>query len=44
MQVKAWPLDHYGEFYNGDSYILLNTYKEKDSDVIFALFSGISSF
>jgi gelsolin len=28
FQVKEWPADHYGEFYSGDSYIVLNTYKE----------------
>jgi len=27
FQVKEWPVDHYGEFYSGDSYIVLNTYK-----------------
>lgn len=33
MQVTHWPKDDYGKFYNGDSYIILNTYKEKDSEV-----------
>jgi len=28
FQEKEWPADHYGEFYSGDSYIVLNTYKE----------------
>lgn len=32
-QVTHWPKDDYGKFYNGDSYIILNTYKEKESDV-----------
>ena len=34
-QVKAWSKDDYGKFYNGDSYIILNTYKEKDSEASF---------
>ncbi len=25
--VKRWPADEYGNFYTGDSYIILNTYK-----------------
>ena len=33
MQVKDWPREEYGKFYNGDSYIILNTYKEADSEV-----------
>ena len=28
FKVEAWPEDQYGEFYNGDSYIILNTYKK----------------
>ncbi|XP_038061933.1 gelsolin-like protein 2 [Patiria miniata] len=32
FKVKAWPKEDYGKFYNGDSYILLNTYKEEDSE------------
>lgn len=32
FKVTHWDKDQYGEFYNGDSYIILNTYKEKDSD------------
>ena len=31
--MTHWPKDDYGKFYNGDSYILLNTYNEKDSEV-----------
>ena len=31
-QVTHWPKDDYGKFYDGDSYILLNTYKEKDGN------------
>jgi len=31
--VKRWPKEQYGKFYSGDSYIILNTYKEdKDSE------------
>ena len=33
MQVTDWPKDDYGKFYNGDSYIILNTYKKEGSDV-----------
>ena len=33
VQVKDWPREEYGKFYNGDSYIILNTYKEADSEV-----------
>lgn len=32
--VKRWPESQFGRFYNGDSYIVLNTYKKPDSDVI----------
>lgn len=30
--VKRWPKDQYGEFYDGDSYIVLNTYFVKDPE------------
>lgn len=29
FKVVAWPKEKYGEFYNGDSYIILNTYVKK---------------
>lgn len=32
FQVKDWPKEEYGKFYNGDSYIILNTYKEEDTE------------
>lgn len=32
FKVEEWPKESYGEFYEGDSYIIMNTYKEKDSD------------
>jgi len=32
FKVEHWDKDQYGEFYNGDSYIILNTYKEEDGD------------
>lgn len=33
FQVKEWPEALYGSFYDGDSYIVLRTYKEdKDSE------------
>jgi gelsolin len=28
FQVKLWPKEQYGQFYSGDSYILLHTYKK----------------
>ena len=28
MQVTDWSKEDYGKFYNGDSYIVLNTYKK----------------
>uniref|UniRef100_A0A0B6ZP87 Actin-modulator n=1 Tax=Arion vulgaris TaxID=1028688 RepID=A0A0B6ZP87_9EUPU len=34
FEVKDWPKESYGEFYNGDSYIVLHSYKDKDSDQI----------
>jgi len=30
FNVEDWPKDDYGEFFNGDSYIVLNAYKEED--------------
>jgi len=30
FQIKPWPKDKYGYFYDGDSYIVLNTYKKED--------------
>eukprot|EP00117_Sycon_ciliatum_P013010 scpid79418/ scgid13851/ Gelsolin-like protein 1; Actin-modulator len=32
FQVKAWPSASFGKFYSGDSYIILNTYKEDGED------------
>jgi gelsolin len=32
FEVKDWPKEDYGEFYNGDSYIILNTFKDGDSE------------
>merc|ERR1711991_1167281 len=32
FQVVPWPKEQYGTFYTGDSYILLNTYKESSSN------------
>lgn len=34
FHVVAWPKEKYGSFFSGDSYILLNTYKKKDSDAL----------
>lgn len=33
LQITHWPKDDYGKFFNGDSYIILNTYKKPESDV-----------
>ncbi|KAK7496121.1 hypothetical protein BaRGS_00012531, partial [Batillaria attramentaria] len=32
FEVKDWPEDDYGEFFNGDSYIILNTYKDEETE------------
>jgi gelsolin len=32
FKVVHWPKDKYGQFFNGDSYIVLNTYKNPGSD------------
>lgn len=32
FEVKDWPKEDYGDFYNGDSYIILNTYKEEGGE------------
>ncbi|XP_057306705.1 gelsolin-like protein 1 [Hydractinia symbiolongicarpus] len=32
FKVEKWPKEDYGKFFNGDSYIVLNTYKEQDGD------------
>ena len=31
FKVVAWPKEQYGEFYDGDSYIILHTYKVDDT-------------
>eukprot|EP01123_Difflugia_compressa_P000002 TRINITY_DN0_c0_g1_i2.p2 TRINITY_DN0_c0_g1~~TRINITY_DN0_c0_g1_i2.p2 ORF type:complete len:369 (-),score=97.08 TRINITY_DN0_c0_g1_i2:70-1176(-) len=30
FQIKEWPKDKYGHFFEGDSYIVLHTYKKED--------------
>lgn len=32
FKVTHWPKEDYGKFYDGDSFIILNTYKNKESD------------
>lgn len=32
FKVTHWDKEQYGSFYNGDSYIILNTYKEPEGD------------
>jgi gelsolin len=34
FQVAHWPKDKYGSFFSGDSYIVLNTYKNPGSDAL----------
>ena len=35
FKIEHWPIEQYGEFYNGDSYIILNTYEKDDEGVLF---------
>lgn len=32
FKVEKWPKEEYGKFYSGDSYIILNTYKDVESE------------
>lgn len=32
-QVKDWPKSEYGKFFDGDSYIILHSEKDPDSNV-----------
>lgn len=34
FKVTDWPKEEYGSFFEGDSYIILNTYKDDDSDAL----------
>ncbi|XP_071808769.1 gelsolin-like protein 2 [Asterias amurensis] len=34
FKVEHWPKEEYGNFFNGDSYILLNTYKDPGEDIL----------
>ncbi|KAH3779355.1 gelsolin-like protein 2 [Dreissena polymorpha] len=34
FKVEKWPESEYGKFFDGDSYIVLNTYKLADSDAL----------
>lgn len=34
FKVEKWPAEAYGSFFNGDSYIILNTYKEPEQDAL----------
>lgn len=34
FKVTEWPAEDYGRFYDGDSYIILNQYKNEDSDEV----------
>lgn len=35
FQVKSWPKEQYGQFYDGDSYIVLHTWKKPDAPKFF---------
>jgi gelsolin len=35
FKVEHWPKEQYGEFYNGDSYIVLNVDEDGRMDVHF---------
>jgi len=35
FKVKSWPLEQYGSFYDGDSYICLNTYKKEGKEAFY---------
>ncbi|KAL2912779.1 hypothetical protein HK105_207771 [Polyrhizophydium stewartii] len=35
FHIVAWPESDYGRFFSGDSYIVLHTYKKKDSPALF---------
>ncbi|XP_002155137.2 gelsolin-like protein 2 isoform X1 [Hydra vulgaris] len=32
FKVEKWPKEDYGKFFSGDSYVILNTYKEKNNE------------
>ena len=34
FEVKDWDKEQYGEFYSGDSYIILNTYKPEGKEQV----------
>ena len=33
FKVTHWPKEDYGKFFSGDSYIIMNTYKEPNTEV-----------
>ena len=35
FQVEHWPKEGYGKFFDGDSYIILNTYKKPNEDALY---------
>jgi len=35
FKVKAWPKEEYGKFFSGDSYIILNTYKDEGDKLLY---------
>ncbi|XP_041379050.1 gelsolin-like protein 1 [Gigantopelta aegis] len=45
FKVTVWPDDQYGQFFNGDSYIILKTYKEPPSEELkYNLHFGIGQY
>ena len=38
-QVTHWPKSDYGKFYDGDSYIILNTYKKDPTSEVMVISS-----
>ena len=41
IQVVAWRKEHYGKFYDGDSYIVLHSYHKEGSDVCLQPLMGV---
>eukprot|EP00497_Spongosphaera_streptacantha_P001730 TRINITY_DN2297_c0_g1_i2.p1 TRINITY_DN2297_c0_g1~~TRINITY_DN2297_c0_g1_i2.p1 ORF type:complete len:168 (-),score=22.26 TRINITY_DN2297_c0_g1_i2:15-518(-) len=43
FKVKKWPTTRYGEFYSGDSYIVLNTKVDKEGKLSYDVFFWLGS-
>lgn len=35
FHIVPWKKEHYGQFYDGDSYIILNTFKKAGEDKLY---------